>query len=106
MTSRQKQLKQNKKHNYRIYECNKEDAISGYQEHYIVTDYNGYLIKEFAFYWQVEKFIKAYTTYDNFLDDTEKMEDFKNMTEQEFLKFYNYIDKNEYDWTKRLYYQY
>lgn len=64
MTSRQKQLKQNKKHNYRIYECSKEDAISGYQEHYIVTDYNGYLIKEFAFYWQVEKFIKAYTTYD------------------------------------------
>lgn len=37
----------------------------------------------------------------NFRDDLEKMNDFKEMTKWEFLKSYSYITENEYDETKK-----
>ena len=45
-----KQIKQNKKHNFRIYEQGKYSNISGYELVYILTDYNGNYIKKFSSY--------------------------------------------------------
>ena len=38
----------------------------------------------------------------NFLNDAEKMRDFRKMSKQEFLRFYSYLSEREYDSTKRL----
>lgn len=45
-----KQIRQNKKHNFRIYEQGKYSNISGYELAYILTDYNGNYIKKFSSY--------------------------------------------------------
>ena len=37
----------------------------------------------------------------NFLDDYEKMADFKILTKEEFLTSYSYLTEQEYDNTKR-----
>ena len=37
----------------------------------------------------------------NFLDDDEKMADFKILTKEEFLTSYSYLTEQEYDNTKR-----
>ena len=37
----------------------------------------------------------------NFLDDDEKMADFKILTKEEFLTSYSYLTEEEYDNTKR-----
>mgnify|MGYP001632675387 CR=1 FL=1 len=39
----------------------------------------------------------------SFIDDTEKMKDFQNLTKDEFLKEYSYLSEEEYDNTKKLY---
>lgn len=45
-----KQIRQNKKHNFRIYEQGKYSNISGYDLVYILKDYNGNYIKKFSSY--------------------------------------------------------
>lgn len=35
----------------------------------------------------------------SFIDDKEKMVDFKNLTKEEFLKSYSYLTEKEYDAT-------
>ena len=37
----------------------------------------------------------------NFLDDIEKMQDFKILTKKEFLQSYSYLTEQEYDNTAR-----
>jgi hypothetical protein len=37
----------------------------------------------------------------NFLDDDEKMADFKILTKEEFLTSYSYLTEQEYDNTKK-----
>lgn len=39
----------------------------------------------------------------NFIDDKEKMNDFKNLSKNEFLKSYSYLTEEEYDNTKEIY---
>lgn len=39
----------------------------------------------------------------NFIDDKEKMNDFKNLSKNEFLKSYSYLTEEEYDNTKTIY---
>lgn len=39
----------------------------------------------------------------SFIDDAEKMKDFKNLTKDEFLKEYSYLSEEEYENTKKLY---
>ena len=39
----------------------------------------------------------------NFLDDIEKMIDFKILTKKEFLKFYSYLTEEEYDNTLKFF---
>ncbi len=39
----------------------------------------------------------------NFIDDKEKMKDFKNLSKNEFLKSYSYLTEEEYDNTRAIY---
>lgn len=39
----------------------------------------------------------------NFIDDKEKMNDFKNLSKNEFLKSYSYLTEEEYDNTREIY---
>ena len=39
--------------------------------------------------------------YCNFLDDREKMRDFKTLSKKEFLASYSYLTETEYQLTKR-----
>lgn len=56
-----------------------------------------------------ENFITEYeilnikNTLQTFIDDKEKMKDFKNLSKNEFLKSYSYLNEIEYDNTKKLY---
>lgn len=38
----------------------------------------------------------------NFIDDAEKMRDFKVLTKEEFLKSYSYLTEEEYDNTMKI----
>ena len=46
----------------------------------------------------IEEFKKG-----NFITDTEKMRDFKELSKEEFLKSYSYLTEEEYDNTKEIY---
>jgi hypothetical protein len=46
-------------------------------------------------------YAKTYMNKTNFLDDDEKMADFKILTKEEFLTSYSYLTEQEYDNTKR-----
>ena len=39
------------------------------------------------------------TKYTSFISDTEKMVDFKQLSKEEFLSSYSYLDEIEYDLT-------
>jgi hypothetical protein len=39
--------------------------------------------------------------YTDFLDDKEKMRDFKKLSKEEFLQSYSYLTEKEYDLTKK-----
>lgn len=41
----------------------------------------------------------------NFIDDKEKMKDFKELTKDEFLESYSYLTEEEYDNTHKLFYK-
>ena len=41
----------------------------------------------------------------NFIDDTEKMRDFKALSKEEFLSSYSYLTEAEYDNTMEIYKQ-
>ena len=49
---------------------------------------------------QIKEF--TMTEYAHFLDDEEKMKDFKILTKSEFLKSYSYLKEGDYDLTAEL----
>lgn len=53
-----RQLKQNKKYNYRIYENFKTNAITGDVMYYTLTDYDGNFIDTFPEYHLLENYLK------------------------------------------------
>ena len=40
--------------------------------------------------------------HNNFIDDKEKMKDFKKLTKDEFMKSYSYLTEKEYDNTYKM----
>jgi len=65
----------------------------------IVQDPNGkfYLCDSFGF----KEILTTETGLTHFIDDEEKMEDFKNLTKEEFLNSYSYLTDFEYELTKK-----
>lgn len=56
--TKRKQLKQNKKYNFRIFEDIKYNIISGYEYTYVLTDYNGNYIETFCTYQLLYDYLK------------------------------------------------
>lgn len=63
---------------------------------------NNYIDKHLKFITEYE-ILNIKNTLQTFIDDKEKMKDFKNLSKNEFLKSYSYLDEIEYDNTKKLY---
>jgi len=57
---------------------------------------NKYLNKYFREFWQ-----DVTPSYKSFIDDKEKMRDFKILSKQEFLQSYSYLTELEYDLTAK-----
>src|SRR5574344_548535 len=54
-------------------------------------------------FWIYQKENPVDVTKGNFLDDEEKMRDFKELSKEEFLKSYSYLSEEEYDNTAKLF---
>lgn len=51
----------------------------------------------------MSKFFNEWASINTFIDDYEKMYDFKHLEKEEFLKSYSYLTEKEYDKTKQYY---
>lgn len=73
-------------------ECNYHDLVCGVKGCYNRNSYDGYFSTEGCQLVENEDF-----TDGNFIDDAEKMRDFKELSKEEFLKSYSYLTEAEYD---------
>lgn len=76
-----------------------EGMVCGVYDCYNTNSYDGYIsTKECQLIETVPDFEDG-----NFIDDVEKMRDFKTLSKEEFLKSYSYLTEAEYDNTMKIY---
>ena len=81
-------------------ECNYHDLVCGVKGCYNRNSLDGYFSTEGCQLVKNEDF-----TVENFIDDAEKMRDFKELSKEEFLKSYSYLTEAEYNNTMEIYKQ-
>ena len=80
-------------------ECNYHDLVCGVEGCYNRNSLDGYFTTEECQLVDVESDF----TDGNFIDDAEKMRDFKILSKEEFLSSYSYLTEEEYDNTMEIF---